>query len=137
MKTTLTDEEQKEAAAAAGETPNPNAHLFDYSSEDTATRNTLLDRFELIKVRKVDMNAGSGIAIIFNPYVSGNRMDEIQGLFYDRGVTNEIIVCESNLDPFRKVYEMENLSGYSALIAVGGDGTFNQMVNGMLARPDK
>ena len=26
---------------------------------------------------------------------------------------------------------------YSAIIAVGGDGTFNQMVNGMLARPDK
>jgi len=25
---------------------------------------------------------------------------------------------------------------YSILVAVGGDGTFNQMVNGMLARPD-
>lgn len=25
---------------------------------------------------------------------------------------------------------------YSALIAVGGDGTFNQMINGMLARDD-
>ena len=125
MKTTLTAEEQKEAAAAAGETPNPNAHLFDYCSEDTATRDTLMERFELIKVRKVDMNAGSGVAVIFNPYVSGNRVDEIQGALFDRGVTNEIIVCESDLDPFRKVYEMENLSGYSALIAVGGDGTFN------------
>ena len=125
MKTTLTAEEQKEAAAAAGETPNPHAHLFDYSTEDTATRNALMERFELIKVRKVDLNAGSGIAIIFNPYVTGNRADEIQGLLYDRGITNEIIMCEDNLDPFRKVYDMENLSGYSALIAVGGDGTFN------------
>lgn len=106
----MTDEEQKEAAAAAGETPNPNAHLFDYCTEDTATRNTLMERFELIKVRKVELNAGSGIAIIFNPYVTGNRADEIQGLFFDRGITNEIILCESNLDPFRKVHEMENLS---------------------------
>jgi len=29
------------------------------------------------------------------------------------------------------------MDNFSALIAVGGDGTFNQMVNGMLARPDK
>ena len=94
MKTTLTPEEQKEAAEAAGETPVPNAHLFDYCTEDTATRNTLMERFELIKVRKVDLNAGSGVAVIFNPYVSGNRVDEIQGLLFDRGVTNEIIVCE-------------------------------------------
>lgn len=94
MKTTLTPEEQKEAAEAAGETPIPNAHLFDYCTEDTATRNTLMERFELIKVRKVDLNAGSGVAVIFNPYVSGNRVDEIQGLLFDRGVTNEIIVCE-------------------------------------------
>lgn len=30
-----------------------------------------------------------------------------------------------------------DIDNYSALIAVGGDGTFNQMVNGMIARGDK
>jgi len=45
-------------------------------------------------------------------------------------------MCEENLDPYRKVFELD-MDTFSALIAVGGDGTFNQVVNGMLARPDK
>ena len=44
--------------------------------------------------------------------------------------------CELDLDPYRKALEID-LTQYSCLIAVGGDGTFNQMVNGMLLRPDK
>jgi len=47
-----------------------------------------------------------------------------------------VIVCEENLDPYRKALNI-NIDDYSALIAVGGDGTFNQMVNGMIAREDK
>jgi len=39
------------------------------------------------------------------------------------------------LDPYRKALELD-IGAYSCMIAVGGDGTFNQMVNGMLARPD-
>ena len=46
------------------------------------------------------------------------------------------MVCEENLDPYRKAFDLE-VDNFSALVAVGGDGTFNQMVNGMLARPDK
>ena len=46
------------------------------------------------------------------------------------------MTCEQNLDPFRIVSELE-IDNYCALVAVGGDGTFNQMINGMLARPDK
>ena len=45
-------------------------------------------------------------------------------------------VCEQDLDPFRKAYDLE-IDNYSAIICVGGDGTFNQVVNGMLARSDK
>ena len=45
-------------------------------------------------------------------------------------------MCEENLDPYRKAIELD-IDQFSAIIAVGGDGTFNQMVNGMLARPDK
>ena len=44
-------------------------------------------------------------------------------------------MCEENLDPYRRAFELE-IDQFSALIAVGGDGTFNQMVNGMLARSD-
>ena len=45
-------------------------------------------------------------------------------------------MCEENLDPYRKALGLD-IDKYSALIAVGGDGTLNQMINGMLARPDK
>ena len=45
-------------------------------------------------------------------------------------------MCEENLDPYRKALDAD-LDRYSALVAVGGDGTLNQMVNGMLARPDR
>jgi len=40
------------------------------------------------------------------------------------------------MDPFTITFELD-FDQYSALIAVGGDGTFNQMINGMLARSDK
>ena len=79
---------------------------------------------------------GKPVAVIFNPYCTGNRLDEIQGMLVERQVQNQVIVCEENLDPYRKALELE-IDNFSALIAVGGDGTFNQMVNGMLARPDK
>ena len=52
-----------------------------------------------------------------------------------RDIKVEIIMCDQDLDPYRKALELD-LNQYSALIAVGGDGTFNQMVNGMLARND-
>ena len=75
------------------------------------------------------------MAVIFNPYVSGNRHEEIRGLLYERNIKNEILQCEQQLDPFRIAKELE-IDNYCALVAVGGDGTFNQMINGMLARAD-
>lgn len=94
MRTTATEEEQKEAAASG--TPGPNSNLFNYDSEDTASRNALLDRFELIKKRQIDLKAPDGkpAAVIFNPYVSGNRVEEIQGLLYGNDIENQVIMCE-------------------------------------------
>lgn len=53
-----------------------------------------------------------------------------------RDIKNEIIECEKNMDPYTLTLELD-FDAYSALVAVGGDGTFNQMINGMLARSDK
>jgi len=57
-------------------------------------------------------------------------------MFFDKDIGFSTIMCEENLDPYRKAYDLE-IDNFSAMICVGGDGTFNQMVNGMLARPDK
>lgn len=50
---------------------------------------------------------GLPAAIIFNSYTSGNRMDEIQGLLAGRDLQVEIMVCEQDLDPYRKALEID------------------------------
>ena len=67
---------------------------------------------------------GKRVAVIFNPYVSGDRVAEIEGLLFARDIMFEMIVCNENLDPYRKVLELE-IDNYSALVSVGGDGTLN------------
>lgn len=134
MRTTASEAEIAEATANG----TPGDKMFDYNSEDTASRNSLLDRFELIRKRQVILSGPEAlpVAVIFNGYVSGAaKGEEVQSLLYGRNIQNEMIVCEADLDPFTKTLELE-IDNYSALIAVGGDGTFNQMINGMLARPD-
>ena len=132
MKTTATPEEQKSA------TPGANSQLFNYDTDDSAAKQKLLERFDLIRKRKIKMTQPDGkpVAIIYNKYISGDKSGEIESVLYQKDVMHEIIVCENNLDPFNKAFDL-SIDNYSALIAVGGDGTFNQMVNGMLARPDK
>ena len=135
MKTTASEAEIAEAT----EKGTPGSSLFNYNSEDTASRNSLLDRFELIRKRQIIMKGSQAlpVAVIFNGYVSGAALgEEIQTKLFDLDIRSDIIECEADLDPFMKVLELE-IDNYSALIAVGGDGTFNQMINGMLARPDK
>ena len=38
---------------------------------------------------------------------------------------HRVIICEENLDPYRKVLNLEDIDNYSALVSVGGDGTLN------------
>mmetsp|Transcript_33054 Transcript_33054/g.40938 ORF Transcript_33054/g.40938 Transcript_33054/m.40938 type:complete len:96 (-) Transcript_33054:1906-2193(-) len=95
MKTTTSEEEQKAATATAEGTPD-GAALFDYDNEDTASRNAFLDRFSLIQKRKIELKEQDSkpVAVIFNPYVSGDRAEEIRGLLYDRNIKNEVLTCE-------------------------------------------
>ena len=78
MATTATEEEQKEAAAAG--TPGPNSHLFQYDGASEQSKNTLLERFELIRKRPVEVrqNVGLPVAIIFNPYCTSTSQEEIE-----------------------------------------------------------
>lgn len=128
--------ESEESKAAA----TPGASGFDYDAvkDDADKLEQFMAKFELIRKRKIQMKQGEGkrVALIFNPSVTGEREDEIKdALFNSEKIVSESIRCEADLDPYRKTLELD-LDEYSALIAVGGDGTFNQMINGMLARDD-
>ena len=95
MKSTSTDEEQK---AAPGSTPDGSG-LYDYDNDDSQSRAAFLERFDLVIKRKIDLGLadtadGKPVAVIFNPYVSGNRHEEIRGLLYEKNIKNEILQCE-------------------------------------------
>ena len=64
------------------------------------------------------------IAIIFNMYITGDRVDEIMDLFFQRNLNTELLMCEEELDPYRRALELE-IDEYSAIAVVGGDGTLN------------
>lgn len=86
MVTTASEEEQKEAAAT--ETPYPNSHLFEYEGANEVSKNTLLDRFELISKRKivVEQNVGLPVAIIFNPYCTSNTREDIESMIFAKDI---------------------------------------------------
>lgn len=135
MKKVEGGEEQKE-----GETPSADSNLYNYDTSSQAERQDLLDRFSLIRKRQVKLTRqqaeGKRVGIIFNSYLASDSVrEEILGYLYDKDIEPEVLLCNDNLDPFRLVIDLD-MEKYSALVAVGGDGTFNQMVNGMLARPD-
>ena len=79
MKTTLTPEE-----LAAQHDPSVPSGLFNYNTDDETAKSALLERFELVRKRRVDLRDPDGkpLALIFNPYVSGNVQDNIQSLLF-------------------------------------------------------
>lgn len=86
MASTASEEEKKELAESS--TPGPHPHLYNYDTQDQAQRTALLDRFELVRKRKVDMFEPDGLAaaVIFNTYTSGNRKEEIEALLSGRDI---------------------------------------------------
>ena len=76
--------------------------------------------------------------IIYNP-VSGTARNTKQAIFdtfRDNSIEYEIHETRGPLDALKFImtFAIEN---YSALILVGGDGTFHESVNGLLKRSDK
>ena len=47
-----------------------------------------------------------------------------------------MLATQKAFDSFTFAHDLD-FDNYSGLVAVGGDGTMNEVVNGMLARPDK
>ena len=76
--------------------------------------------------------------IIYNP-VSGRARNTRQAIFdtfREAGIEHDIHETIGPLDAMKFIMTFE-IEKYSALILVGGDGTFHESVNGLLKRSDK
>lgn len=78
------------------------------------------------------------IAIIYNP--SSGKKRDLRGLITQRlemeKLPYEILLSTRKFMTW-KLAEEADLDKYSILVAVGGDGTYHEVVNGMLHRADK
>jgi diacylglycerol kinase (ATP) len=76
--------------------------------------------------------------IVYNP-VSGTARNSRQTIFdsfREAGIEYDIHETRGPLDAMKFIMAFE-IEKYSALILVGGDGTFHESVNGLLKRSDK
>ena len=102
---------------------------------DKDIKEVLLPNFEPLKARRV--NYTKPIAIIYNPN-SGKKRD-LKPLIEERlsahNIPYVLIPTQKKFDTFQFAYDLD-LSLYSALVSVGGDGSISEVYNGMMARPD-
>lgn len=116
---------------------------YDFDSADSAAKQDLLSKFSTIKTRKVVYSGGENesqkpIAIIYNP-VSGkkrNLVPQIEERLTSEGVPFDMIPTQQFMDTYNFAKDLD-LTKYSVLCCCGGDGTYHETVNGMLAREDK
>jgi len=92
-------------------------------------------KFELIKTRKLDYS--KPLCIIYNPN-SGtmtNMIPLIEQRLHAENIPFELMSTKKAGDTYEFALDLE-INNYSMIIAAGGDGSFHEVVNGMLARPD-
>jgi hypothetical protein len=107
---------------------------FDYT--EAANKEELLSKFRLINKRTLDYN--KPLLIIYNPN-SGKKTDlrpRIEERLTKEKIPYELKPTQQYLDTFVFAKEMD-VDKYSVVVAAGGDGTYHEVVNGMLAREDK
>lgn len=88
-----------------------------------------------INVRK--LNYHKKILVIYNP-ASGRKVDhksKIHNCLFSFGIEYELYETKGNLDCMEKVMNFD-IENYSALVLVGGDGTFHEAINGLMRRKD-
>ena len=92
-------------------------------------------------MRKVDFKVGGEakpIAIIYNP-ASGkktNLVPLIEARLNQEGIPFELMPTGQYLDSYNFAKDID-IAKYSVLCCCGGDGSYHEVVNGMLNRPDK
>jgi len=77
------------------------------------------------------------ICIIYNPN-SGkktNLVPQIEERLRSEDIEYELKPTQAAGDTFRYAYDLD-IEKYSLLVAAGGDGTYHEVINGMLMRKD-
>ncbi|CDW71902.1 diacylglycerol kinase [Stylonychia lemnae] len=98
--------------------------------------NRFLDYLQPLSIGKLKYS--KPVAIIYNPN-SGKKKDikkYIMDKFNRNNIKFEILESKKAFDTFTIPFKID-IENYSAIVAVGGDGTFHEVVNGMLNRVDK
>lgn len=96
----------------------------------------LADNFKLIDVGAI--NYDKKVVFIYNPS-SGKKRDrrhQIAETMEKYGIQFEILTTTRANDALEMVRDM-NIDNYSAIVAVGGDGTIHEVINGLMYREDQ
>ena len=95
------------------------------------------DNFNLIDVKKLDHHCKK-VAIVYNPN-AGKRIDR-KGALREKLQANHIqfTIFETTgvSDAMKFILDLD-IDQYSSIMAVGGDGTCHEVLNGMMRRSDK
>ena len=78
------------------------------------------------------------VLVVYNPS-SGKKRNvraEISRIFEERSISFELYETKGYMDAWNRVRDCD-LDCYSCVIAVGGDGTIHEVVNGMMFRTDE
>ena len=78
------------------------------------------------------------LAIIYNP--NAGRKHNIKALIIQKlssaKIPYEILESRRQFDTYKLANQLD-INKYSAIVPVGGDGTYHEVINGMLMRKDK
>ena len=137
--------EEKETAAEGEEEeltdqgPPIDQHLFQYDLQNLTEedKTKYLSKFEIMRKRKLRFDL-KPIFLINDPFAGakGNVMPMIEERFETEQIKFEV---STSTGVAKEVYDMTlelDLEKYSTIAVAGDDATFQEAMNGMLARPD-
>lgn len=140
-----TPEQEEKKEQVEGEEPTPEGppidqHLFQYDLKNLTKEDKAeyLSKFEIMRKRQLRYDLKK-VYLINDPYAGakGNIMPKIEQRFGDEQIVYEVSTSGGNpMEIYNKVKDL-NLDMYSIIAIAGDDGTFQEAVNGMLARTDE
>ena len=107
----------------------------DWKNLTPSEKQKVVSNFESIKARRVSYK--KPLAIIYNPNSGKKRQvrSKIEERLKAANIPYEMMPTQKAFDTFEFANSID-LSKYSAILAVGGDGSYYEVVNGMLMRED-